>query len=165
MTLRRRCQHFPQHQSENTPNEHRGTSATCITNSTRPVPDNDRAPWKKYNPLWALRGNRKCRTEERQPGEGMELITILEKTVSPGESLHHAPHTAGDPDPMPNPGPGGAVFARRRAAPEHGGKLEAGRRETMLAHCANPLALRPDAAGDLALFRAFKHTLLALVTR
>lgn len=34
----------------------------------------------------------------------------------------------------------------------------------MLAHCANPLALRPDAAGDIALYRAFKHTLMALVT-
>lgn len=107
VTVRRRCQHFPQHPSENTPNEDRGTSATRIT---------DRAPWKKYNPLWALRGNRKCRTEERQPGEGMELITILEKTVSPGESLHHAAHTAGGPGPMPNAGPGGAAFARRRAA-------------------------------------------------
>lgn len=34
----------------------------------------------------------------------MELITILEKTVSPGESLHHAAHTAGGPGPMPGRG-------------------------------------------------------------
>lgn len=89
----------------------------------------------------------------------MELITILEKTVSPGESLHHAAHTAGGPGPMPGRG---VRCLRDGGLPGAPGKV--GRRETMLAHCANPLALRPDAAGDLALYRAFKHTLMALVT-
>lgn len=76
----------------NTPIYYRGDSYW-----TRRLATNDWAPLKNSNPPWALRGNRNSPasnrvTRERLPVDRMELITILEKTVSPGDSPSRTYH-------------------------------------------------------------------------
>lgn len=41
-----------------------GNFRPSINHWTRPVAGTDWAPWKKYNPLWALRGNRNYRASD-----------------------------------------------------------------------------------------------------
>lgn len=56
---------FPAPSEWKTPSEQRGPYTSFITDWSRPVAGTDWALWKKYNPLWALRGNRNYRASDR----------------------------------------------------------------------------------------------------
>lgn len=123
---------FPVPSEWKTPSEHRETSASFTTNWSRPVAGTDWALWKKYNPLWALRGNRNYRASDR-----------VKRAAGGRNGAHHysrknglsryksAPHT-----PIQYVRPlrqyfrvVAAVLARPRLAPVNRWKFEVGRRE------------------------------------